>query len=543
MITANPTTTNMSNIIHKLENGELKVPQFQRDFVWNMEASAKLIDSLLKGYPIGSFTFWKTKERLRTVKNIGGIDFEESPSNDYVYYVLDGQQRITSMYASVKGALVNNDDFSKMYINLNALESESLVILDNSELGLNEDEYISVADLIKCDLSKLFIRYGSREGMIDKINDYKNRINTYLFSAIEVENAPIDIATEIFTRINTGGKPLTVFEIMCAKTYDETRCFDLYEKREEQIEKWESRNYDTVANQTVLQAISMCIQKTCKRRDILNLDKNVFIDEWTKIDEAFNCTIDYLKNFYSIPVSKLLPYDALLVPFVYYFYNNNNKKPEGNSARQIQDYFWRCVITKRFTEGVESKLAADCINVIDKVLAGEEIEAKALEPVDITVKTIENSGEFTLSSAYIKGLLCILVAQHPKSFNDGTNVVVDNAWLSQTNSKNYHHFFPKAYMKRNQQLIDPDLVNHIANITIVDSFLNKNLIKDKAPSEYMKKFREDNLDLANTMKTHLIDVNEFGIWEDNYNVFFSKRVGLIQEELKKRIIVREYDSV
>ncbi|HIT90410.1 MAG TPA: DUF1524 domain-containing protein [Candidatus Merdenecus merdavium] len=148
-----------------------------------------------------------------------------------------------------------------------------------------------------------------------------------------------------------------------------------------------------------------------------------------------------------------------------------------------------------------------------------------------------------MSSAYIKGMICILTAQNPKSFEDGGNVVIDNAWLSQSNSKNYHHFFPKAYMKKNQLQIEEDLVNHIANITIVDGYLNKNVIKAKAPSAYMKDCKEKNHELEKTMKTHLIDdIDNFGIWDNDYKLFMKKRIKKIQEQLKERLIKRAYDE-
>lgn len=540
MLRSKPDRIDMDTIKFQIEQGELKVPQFQRDFVWSIDASAKLMDSIVKGYPIGAFTFWKTKDRLRAVKNIGGLTLPDSPANDFVNYVLDGQQRITSIYACLKGVTIGNNDYSRMYINLIANEDDTIVI---NELGeLKDDEYISLKDLLAGDMAKIFALYGTKPDIIQKISDYKERLNKYSFSVIELQEAPLDIATEIFTRINTSGKPLSVFEIMCAKTYDEELKFDLFEKRKNQLEKWENVNYDTVPHQTVLQVISLCIQKTCRRRDILNLDKKAFINSWSEIDKAFDDAIDYMKSFYGIPVSKLLPYDALLVPVVYYFFFNK-KKPEGKNALRLQDYFWRCVLTKRFTEGVEGKLAIDCANVIEPILQDKDPEDKNLEPIDISEDSIKKNGVFSLSSAYVKGLICVLAAQHPKSFADGALVVIDNAWLSQSNSKNYHHFFPKAYMKKNQALIDEDLVNHIANITIVDGYLNKNVIKDKAPSVYMMKFKTDNSSIESTMETHLIDVNDSGIWTDDYNTFFAKRVARIQEELKKRLVIRSYDKL
>jgi uncharacterized protein with ParB-like and HNH nuclease domain len=62
-----------------IDKGTIKIPQFQRDFVWNKEKSAKLLDSIVKGYPIGTFILWKTKEELRSLRNIGGLELPRTP--------------------------------------------------------------------------------------------------------------------------------------------------------------------------------------------------------------------------------------------------------------------------------------------------------------------------------------------------------------------------------------------------------------------------------------------------------------------------------
>ena len=113
-----PTQVAHTILISDIEKGQIKIPQFQRNFVWDMKQSAKLMDSILKGYPIGTFIFWKTKERLRTIKDIGGIKLPDPPEGDFVDYVLDGQQRITSIFASLKGSKIQRDrrleDFSEI---------------------------------------------------------------------------------------------------------------------------------------------------------------------------------------------------------------------------------------------------------------------------------------------------------------------------------------------------------------------------------------------------------------------------------------------
>ena len=80
-----------------IDTGRIKIPRFQRDFVWSKDQTAGLIDSIIKGYPIGTFILWKTKEELRHLKNIGNAELPDLPHGEFVQYVLDGQQRITHL--------------------------------------------------------------------------------------------------------------------------------------------------------------------------------------------------------------------------------------------------------------------------------------------------------------------------------------------------------------------------------------------------------------------------------------------------------------
>ena len=68
-----PQSKPFSGIMNDIQTGQIRIPQFQRDFVWNLNKSTHLMDSILKGYPIGTLIMWRTKERLRSVRNIGDI--------------------------------------------------------------------------------------------------------------------------------------------------------------------------------------------------------------------------------------------------------------------------------------------------------------------------------------------------------------------------------------------------------------------------------------------------------------------------------------
>ncbi|MBN9983162.1 DUF262 domain-containing protein [Rhizobium laguerreae] len=85
------------NLLTDIERGQVKIAQIQRDFVWTIQKSAALLDSIIKGYPVGTFIFWWTKDRLRSVRDLGNTPLPETKEGETVSFVLDGQQRLTSL--------------------------------------------------------------------------------------------------------------------------------------------------------------------------------------------------------------------------------------------------------------------------------------------------------------------------------------------------------------------------------------------------------------------------------------------------------------
>ena len=538
-----PSSKNFKKLIYEIEEGHIKIPQFQRDFVWSIGKSVELMDSVIKGYPIGTFIFWKTTEQLRSVRNLGNIDLPEPEKGDIVNYVLDGQQRLTSLFVCFKGAKVSRengnkkDDFSKIYIDLDAGEDEQIVITDTSKKA--QMTFISILDLLHGSLKTLF-QYPQKYH--EKLQEYKNQIMNYQYSVIQITDVRTDVATEIFTRINVGGKSLTLFEIMVAKTFDMGKNFDLSEKYDELVGELQKRDYETISNTVILQTVASIISGECSKKIILKIDKEKFIDTWDTATDAIKAAVGYLHDVYQIPVSKLLPYPSLIVPFAYFFAKTttyNGRRPTVNQKKYLRDFFWRCSLGERYTSGLESKLAQD-IKRIDKIISGE------LPSYDWTINSsvgfIKENGGFSTGRSYIKAILCIFTSLQPRSFGDYDYIVnVRNNWLRRADSKNYHHFFPKAYLKKKEET-DDFQVNHIANITIVDDYLNKSGIGAKPPSVYMKKIAKNNEKLSDTMKTHLIgDLAAFGVLENDYNLFFNSRLQQISKEIKKRIIEQAID--
>lgn len=525
------------HLFSDIDQGRLKIPKFQRNFVWSKTQTAKLIDSIIKGFPVGTFIFWKTSEELRHVRNIGNAELPDTPKGELVSYVLDGQQRITSLYALRKGLLISTEDkkeidYKDIYINLTYEpdSDEEIVTVEKTEGSTS----ISVYELLNSGIGGLVKSYSEH---LDKIEIYQNRLKNYDFSTIEISEYPIDIACEIFTRINISGQELTLFEIMVAKTYDQELTFDLAKEYADIIcseadeKDLKDAGFDTIPPSTVLQCISAHLCQQVRRQDILKLNKYKFIESWEVVRDGIFCAVDYVRTHLRIPVSKLLPYNALLVPYSYFFIRNKGRSPTNIQNKLLTQYFWWASLSYRFASGEASKIAMDLkkmddiLNEIPPNYRGEEL--------NLTLDKLRWYW-FSTGDAFCKAILCLYTYFEPKSFRSNSIVKIDNSWLKVSTSKNYHHFFPKSYLKK--QGIEEWKRNSILNVTIVDDNLNKHDIGSKAPRDYMKKFEEINPELSTTMKTHLIDDMElYGVWDNDYIAFIEKRGERVLEEIKKRL--------
>ncbi len=531
-----PQSVTFPALFSQIRDGTVKIPQFQRDFVWTRAMSARLLDSVIKGYPIGTFILWSTHERLRSVRNLGGIELPDTPAGNAVKYVLDGQQRLTSLFVTLNGLKIRRDgaedDFSRMWLDLQAGEDEELVLLDVE--GRGDKEVILLNDLLHGEFD--FLASFPKEAQAH-IKLYKNRIESYQFSVVQVKDAPIDIATEIFTRLNVGGKPLTPFEIVAAKTYDAPSGFDLAEKFHDLIADLREIEYETLPESNVLQSISILAVRDSRKKAILRLGKSQVIDTWPQMEDGLKMAIDYFRNAYGIPASRLLPYPALTIPFTYFFHHHK-KNPTGNRARYLEDFFWRVSLSGRYSQGLEGRVLQDVFRM-DEILANRRPSYDWA--VDVSPAFIEQNGYFSVGRSFMKALLCLLARKGPRSFDTNIPVILDNDWLRQANSKNYHHFFPKSWLKKRG--VPSRRINHIANITLVDDYLNKKVIKALAPSVYVTRFARENKGLQRTLATHLIGrPDTWGIEQDDYDLFFAKRCRKLSQQLGKLILSDEIDK-
>ena len=529
-----PESVRFADLFSDISRGRIQIPQFQRNFVWSKEQTADLIDSIVKGFPIGTFIFWKTMETLGCVRKIGNGALPPAPQGEVISYVLDGQQRILSLYLVREGLKVETSVYKDIFIaldrDIDADDDEPVVTPTLPSNGSS----ISVHDLLHSPPSALY--QGKSAELIDKIEHYKTRLTGYGFPIVAISDFPIDQACEIFTRINTGGTELELFDIMVAKTYDEQQEFNLRHEYDllidsnDQNKDLDDSDFETIGPSIILRCIASVIGQGVGRKEILKLDRSEFISNWERVKKGIFAAVDYFRDNLSIPVSRLLPYEHLLIPFTYFFIKNGNP-PDSDQDKWLRQYFWWASLSRRFGHSTNQRVEED-LKRIDKILANTQPSYEG-ERVSLSLENLKEE-VFRTGDAFCKSILCLYASFDPRSFNSHSKVRLDNSWLLQRNSKNYHHFFPQGYLKNVN--VPDGLANNILNITFVDDYLNKRVIRAKSPSEYMREFQEQNPNIDDTMKTHLIDdLDTFGIWENDYETFITRRGERVLEELDKRL--------
>lgn len=333
----------LPDILKQLETGIYAIPVFQRDFVWEPDNIKALWDSIYRHYPIGSFLIWETEEKLPRHRELFGISLKQSEKGNY-NYILDGQQRITSLLGSIKGAKRNKSKTFLLYFDLKkALEKEKNGDNPNMEeepIFLDEDEFealpveykkfaIPVNDIVQFNTHyyKTLFKEG-HEKEADFYHDLCDRLKTkYKVSIIRLNKMSIEEVCEIFTRVNQRGKKLTLVELMTAKTFksDDNNgqegffLRDVLDQLNSEIDKY-LNNYIEVIDETLfLRLISMNHLGMCREKDLLSLEAENIISLWEYSSEAYKQAISYLKQDLKVDSPSILPYPSMLVPLAYFF--------------------------------------------------------------------------------------------------------------------------------------------------------------------------------------------------------------------------------
>ena len=531
----NPT---INEVIQSITDGEYRIPRFQRDFVWDIKKSAALLDSIFKGFPISSVILWKTKNELAEVRNLGGIIIPGRDTGRYISYIIDGQQRLTSLYFSLMGLRTSSgSDFSEMCISLIAEKGEQLVY-DTIPKDASRDDYVIIKDLYNATALS-----GSH---YEKRLEYYQTLLQYKISVIEIDDDKLepDEVIEIFERLNLGGKRLSLFSIIAARSYvapeegkpgfDLTNVYDRFNK------KLDENNYGKIKDSTFLQALAACLIGKVNKAEILkNLSSELILANYVKVEKALLSAIEHIKGKnYGVLVANLLPYERLLVSFSLFHYKMGSNHTSPQQEKYLVDFFWRCVLGKRYNRSADTNQNTD-LSKIQKII---DNEIPNQEPITLSPRSIFENGRFVLSSAYVIGMLCLMAQTQPQSFSVGRTINITNDSVSNSAKKQYHHFFPQ----KSEVIIDnkeyKNIVNNVVNIVFMDAKTNDQ-ISNRNPSDYIAEFADSNPAFTEVLKSHYISMCKYGIEEDDYFSFINARSKALYDKLCDLIVSSKLDIV
>ena len=586
---------NLRQLLDEVDQRNTQLPEFQRKWTWDNNRIRGIIASLSQGYPMGAIMRLQygnpdIKFKYRTIEGVG----EKTIIPDFL--VLDGQQRLTSIYQAMfsQKPVGTKTDKGKEVERYYYLSMEKC--MDD-----NEDRYDAVVPVpadrkikenfdrdIKLDVSnqqkeyehKMFpvnIIYDSNAlmkwqfgymmyyaGQVDALkllDDFQreviNTIVSYKLPVITLDKTtPRDAVCKVFENVNTGGVPLTVFELVTATyaTYDFELAKD-WKKCQKEIcgigETLRTDLLDGVDETTFLTTVTLYTSykdkqdgKTgmvsCKKKDVLNLPYESYCANRNQVLMGYRIARDFLLKYQYVFRKRDLPYTTQLIPLAAICaYLGKSKCNEANTISVLSKWYWCGIFGEMYGGANETRYANDIEDVIDEVL-GKTNSARTINSAffaSTRLLTLQTRG----SAAY-KGVMALLYKEKLRDFMNDTTIDIVNSMLE---SPDIHHIFPEAYCLKCG--IERQRYNSIVNKTPILPVTNRS-IGGNAPSEYVKSIlkKVDNLSgdtLKRRIESHCINydllvANDF----DGYFVNRAKRLlDLIENAMGKPISDRDAD--
>jgi len=580
-----PTDKGITTYLDDLQNQNYQIPTFQREVVWERENVKKLWDSIYKFYPLGSILIWKTSLKLQNHRKVGGHKIaDDNFSRTEYQYILDGQQRTTSLLTSLYGGSIEGrPDFKPtLYVDLSIINQEDTDdesyrgrFLFWDEIDDREGEYKAnvgkkkkydegvIVKLI--DIKQSFGTIESRLQKNSKYQEYENEVrielrrmkevlDNYRLSFIELKGIQVAEVCQIFERINQAGKPLNIFDIVVAKTFrpeKRTKVFDEENKQEKEavekgfylrelIEDFQNSNnskFLQIDDLTYLQILATLIKNYIPNSGIWNITDR-YLNEikteqleavWSRAKTAMLKMFDFFENHIGIKSPQLIPFRYFYLSITAYFYENRN--PDYQFLRR---YFW-------FHSFHNDDLLSNTTQLNHHIwFLLEEVKGNRQNFGDFyinreTLRTASYSSRGRISRA----ILSLFAHCQPKDwkFTD-RNVLVENFFFT-TDRPNLHHIFPtnSAYVldNRHNNKIDSNSLMNIAYLTQITNLE----ISNKNPLDYIKEYHTP--DFERIIATHLLpkQILEWSEMEEmpfnSLDTFIDERINLIVEKLRDLI--------
>ena len=415
-----PEVVFLGKLVERVAAGKIRVPRFQRAFVWNQADLHALLDSVLRGFPIGSILVWDTEETIETTGRVGPVEVSPRPDG-LVSYLLDGQQRVSTLV----GTLRLTDDVKSI---MDQVDWRVYCDLDNREFlrvptEAVEPQHFPVRSLLNtagffsaCRRIESEIDDQSRaQRWLDEADRLANAFRDYQLPLIHIREADLDSAITVFARLNRKGRKMTADEMISALTYKEGQ-FHLAKKLDELKEELDGEGFGNLDRVLLLRAV------------LAALDRDIYAKDWAdlmvkrevrdKLPEVFDTVTSGIKGALvflkelGVTSDRLLPYGLQLVLLGEFF--RLCPQPAAKVVELLNRWFWVTSFTGWFG-GVNTTQATRALGEIRELAKGS---GAGLSVVDLDAPAQPFPERFDGRSARVRTFLLYLASLHPRSLRN-----------------------------------------------------------------------------------------------------------------------------
>jgi hypothetical protein len=571
-----PYRQSLQSILKQIDGGVIKLPEFQRDFRWEIGDVIDLIISLLRGFPAGVLLFWNVSEKKDKLaeRPFEGVN---NTSGNTKYLVLDGQQRLTSLYQLFYKdfVILKGGRTRKFFISLEKLREQDYD--DCIEYFSSRDVERQKLDDINTQVSSNLLpfnilinedklrewknKYASQQAsgenatqnVLDLTNKFEkdfldegkplNNLKAYEFPIIELPSTlSLEAVTTIFEKLNTTGQPLNVFEILTAKFYQTLNLREQWEIAKEKnilLKKYAKDEKDTTLAILILKAI--LIQKSleepnfktleCKRKNLLeDLQASDIQKYWDVMVEAFGKSLNKLCDEYGSPSIDHLPYTTMLTPFALildYIERKVELTKKADAYRKLERWYWSSVFSGRYDSATDTKTKTD----VDQLIAWIRTDAEPVFVKEFSSTTL-NFDEITSGARY-KGVLAMVINNGCRDLC--TKEVIATLIKNNPKEVDIHHVFPERFLERHygKESKQYKMRDTILNKIIIKGETNRKYISHDPPGEYLKGIQRSNPDLDEDLKKHLLPIDP--LKKNEFDKFLEERKQLLLSHIDKLV--------
>jgi hypothetical protein len=549
----------VEELVNMIQRGDLRLPEMQRRYVWRATRVRDLLDSLYRNYPSGAILLWETDEDVPLQEF--AVTQERNPYGS-TRLLLDGQQRLTSLSAVIRGEPVNVRGRQRpieLLFNLEHPEQLSIVteVNEDSDEDVVEDEADSSEDELQHRFDRMTFVIGTKKlaslphwvkvsevfktnedapflgrAGIEKINDpryskYSQRLArlrdvrkySYRMDVLE-RSMTYDEVTEIFVRVNSLGAKLRSSDLALAQITAKWRgALAVFQEFERRCAK------DGFEVELGIHLRNMIAFATSQSRFLTvgGLPLERLQSAWEDCQGGMEFALSYLRSNLDIDSPVLLSSPFLLVAASYFGHKRNYEITPEESERFR---YWALTANAkgRFSRGSsETLLDQDLATLRDGGTAETLIDRLRLQVGRLDVAPAELAGR-NQRSALFKTMFLAFRQSGAKDWNSNLAIALDHTGA--THRLQFHHIFPKALLtKLGRTAREAD---DIANLAFIGGKTNRK-ISDTPPSTYIKKLREQIG--PEVFMAQCIPLDEALLEPDNYDQFLVRRRELIADRL------------